>query len=197
MRMLTSLHNVVIGRLRSYPSLLVRAFDNPVRRAMHRPEVLFGTLVRQGDTVIDVGCGPGYFTTALAGLVGPQGRVLAADIRPGMLQAARQSAQRSGMLDRITFVHCTREQLGITERADFVLAFWMVHEVGRARTVTFLRELRTLMKPGARLLIAEPKVHVPAEVFARVVAGARDAGFAVSEGPPVRLSRSILCWIDP
>lgn len=62
MRMLTSLHNAVIGHLRSYPSLLVRAFDNPVRRALHRPEVLFGTLVRQGDTVIDVGCGPGYFS---------------------------------------------------------------------------------------------------------------------------------------
>lgn len=41
-----------------------------------------------GETVVDLGCGTGNLTLALLAAVGPQGRVLAVDISPRMLEVA-------------------------------------------------------------------------------------------------------------
>ena len=41
-------------------------------------------------TVLDVGCGPGFFTLDMARLVGPSGRVIAADLQEGMLEKLGQ-----------------------------------------------------------------------------------------------------------
>jgi 2-polyprenyl-3-methyl-5-hydroxy-6-metoxy-1,4-benzoquinol methylase len=55
----------------------------------------------QGKTVIDIGCGPGHYAVALAA----QGasRVLGVDFAPGMIEIARQRAERAGVTDRCTF----------------------------------------------------------------------------------------------
>ena len=47
-------------------------------------------------TVCDMGCGNGYYSLQLAKLVGPQGRVLAVDIQPEMLQACSRPAAEDG-----------------------------------------------------------------------------------------------------
>ena len=166
-------------------------FDNPLRGLVHRPRAIFDGLVSRGDTVVDVGCGLGFFTMALAELVGPDGRVVAVDLQPEMLARARRRAERRDLQDRIEFRPCTADRLGIPVKADFVLAFWMVHEV--ADRGAFLSEVRSLLQPSGRLLIAEPKGHVPPSLFERITGLARDAGFSVTAGPQVALSRSILC----
>lgn len=107
------------------------------------------------------------------------------------LRRARRRAERRGLRDRIEFHHCSRDSLGLTRTADFVLAFWMFHEVSQPRT--FLSEIRSILRTDGHLLIAEPKIHVPAAFFARSVVKMREAGYTVRDGPPVRLSRSVLC----
>ena len=166
-------------------------FDNPLRGLVHDPTAIFGDLVRPGDTVVDVGCGLGFFTLALAKLVGPGGRVIAVDVQREMLERARRRAERQGLVDRIEFCQCAPDRLGIEGVADFVLAFWMVHEVSQPEA--FLAEVRSLLRPSGHLLIAEPRGHVPESFFARTIERVREAGFEVSPGPAVRLSRSALC----
>jgi len=55
-------------------------FDNPIRRLFHDPKAILGDYVAPGQTVVDIGCGLGYFSLALARLVGPGGRVIAVEV---------------------------------------------------------------------------------------------------------------------
>ncbi|RPI99505.1 MAG: hypothetical protein EHM39_06405 [Chloroflexi bacterium] len=52
---------------------MIGSFDNPLRRLIHRPERILAGLVREGQTMLDVGPGMGYFTLPLAKLVGEGG----------------------------------------------------------------------------------------------------------------------------
>jgi ubiquinone/menaquinone biosynthesis C-methylase UbiE len=185
------LHKVLFHGPHTCPWWFGWTFDNPLRRLVHDPARILDGLVRPGDTVVDIGCGLGFFTIALARLVGPEGRVIAVDVQDGMLARARRRAERRGVADRIRFHRCAPDRLGLDCEADFVLAFWMVHEV--SQPATFLSEVRALLRPSSRFLVAEPKGHVPAASFARTVDRIRAAGFEVTAGPSVRFSRSVLC----
>jgi ubiquinone/menaquinone biosynthesis C-methylase UbiE len=169
-------------------------FDNRLRQLLHDPAVLFRDLVREGDTVADLGSGLGHFSIGLAGLVGATGKVIAVDLQPEMVRRAARRAERRGLLQRIDFRVCEPERLGLQEPLDFALAFWMVHEVPSQRAL--LAEVRAALRPTGRLLIAEPKGHVSARRFEATVERARAAGFAISEAPRVRLSRAVLCTPD-
>jgi protein-L-isoaspartate(D-aspartate) O-methyltransferase len=46
---------------------------------------------RNGDRVVHVGCGTGYYTAVLAEIVGPTGRVVAIEIDPGLVRRAREN----------------------------------------------------------------------------------------------------------
>src|ERR687885_2285006 len=67
------------------------------RRAKLPPEAtLRAAGVASGQTVVDVGCGPGYFTLPAAELVGPRGKVYGVDVQPEMVEACRQRAAEAG-----------------------------------------------------------------------------------------------------
>lgn len=179
----------------SCPWWFAYTFDNPLRRLIHNPREILGGLVRRGDTVVDIGAGLGFFTIALAELVGPQGRVIAVDIQPEMLSRTRRRAERRGLADRIEFQQASHAGMGVRGPVDFALAFWMVHEV--ADRAAFLSEVRSILHPTGHLLIVEPKGHVSPALFARITNTAAEAGFIVKDGRNVRLSRSILCAPRP
>lgn len=172
------------------PWWLIRAFDNPVRRLFQNPEAILAGLIAPGQTAVDIGCGIGYFTLALARLVGEHGLVFAVDLQSHMLNGLQRRAERQGLSKRIRLHQCTPDSLGLSEPVDFILAFWMVHEVpDRAR---LFREIRSLLKPQARLLFVEPKMHVGGDQFAQSVAFANQAGLREAGEPRIRLSRSRL-----
>lgn len=180
---------------RTCPWWLAYTFDNALRGLIHRPAEVLGGLVRRGDTAVDLGSGLGFFTLALAELVGPGGKVISVDIQAEMLRRSRRRAERRGLVDRIEFHQASHQGIGLSGPVDFVLAFWMVHEV-RDRA-GFLAEIRSLLRPGGQLLIAEPKGHVSPALFARITQMVRETGFNVKESRHVRLSRSILCVPEP
>jgi ubiquinone/menaquinone biosynthesis C-methylase UbiE len=177
------------------PWWLAYTFDNRLRRLIHDPAVLLRGLVQEGDTVADLGCGLGHFSIGLAGLVGATGKVIAVDVQPEMVRRAARRAERRGLWQRIDFRVCQPDRLGLTQPMDFVLAFWMVHEVPSPRAL--LAEVRAALKPTGHLLIAEPRGHVSGHGFAATVEKARAAGFAISEAPRVRLSRAVVCTPAP
>lgn len=166
-------------------------FDNPLRRLAHDPDSILGKYVGPGQTAVDIGCGLGYFSIALARIVGPGGKVIALDIQSQMIQRARRRAERHGLANRIDFRICTPDHLDVEGPVDFVLAFWVVHEVTDPKGL--LAEVRSLLHPRGQLLITEPKGHVSAARFAETVELARQAGFKTTCGPPVRFSRSVVC----
>lgn len=173
------------------PWWLGYTFDNPLRRLVHDPVEILGSFVEPGQTVVDIGCGLGYFSIALANIVGPNGKVIALDIQSQMIQRARHRAESQNVADRIDFRLCDANLLGVNGPVDFALAFWVVHEVTEPKNL--LVEVRSFLKPQGRLLIAEPKWHVPAGRFAETAELARNVGFQTSKGPVVRFSRAVVC----
>ena len=81
--------------------------------------------------------------------------------------------------------------LGVDETADFALAFWMLHEV--PDQAAFLAEVLACLRPGGRLLVVEPRVHVGGSTFERSVSDRlRGAGLLPVARPVVALSRAVL-----
>ena len=75
-------------------------------------------------------------------------------------------------------------------RVDFVLAFAVVHELPGASA--FFASAWRALKPGGRLLLAEPMGHVTADDFAGTVDTAAAAGLTAIDRPPIRGSRTAL-----
>lgn len=165
-------------------------FDNPLRRLLHNPRKILGPYVSQGDTVIDIGCGLGPFTTELARLVGPDGRVIAVDLQDKMLQRVKARVTKAGVADRVVLHRCQPDSLDLTEKADFILAFWMAHEVPDPRS--FFGQVASLLKVSGRLLLVELKGHVGREDFIRMVEEAKAAGLSPEESPSIAISRAVL-----
>ncbi len=162
--------------------------DNPLRRLLHNPERILGPYVKPGMIVMDVGCGMGMFSIAMARMVGERGRVIAIDLQQQMLDALQRRAEKAGVADRIQTHKCEQDRLGIEVQVDFALAFIMVHEVPDQRRL--LGEIHGCLKSGGKLLVAEPKIHVPLSAFQQTVTTAEELGFRVAEEPPVRWCRA-------
>ena len=172
------------------PWWLLPTFDNPLRRLIQNPYRILNRWVHPGDTVIDLGCGMGYFSIPLARMVGPKGRVICVDVQQQMLDGLRRRAVRAGVLSQITLHRCEPTQLGLTVPADFVLAFWMLHEV--PDQTAFLAEIAAYLKPNGCLLIVEPRVHVGGAAFEQSVEIACRAGLLPVTRPAVAVSRAVL-----
>jgi ubiquinone/menaquinone biosynthesis C-methylase UbiE len=164
---------------------------SPVRRLRQDPMRILRPFVQEGMTVVEPGCGMGFFTLDLARLVGSTGRVVAVDLQPRMLAGLARRARKAGLADRIEARLAMRQSLGIDDlggSADFVLAFAVVHEL--PDQVPFFADMYAVLKPGGRMLLAEPRGHVSDAGFASTIACATRAGFAASPGPSIRRSRS-------
>lgn len=164
--------------------------DNPLRRLLHNPEKLLGPYVKPGTAVMDIGCGMGLFSIAMARMVGEGGKVVAIDLQQQMLDVLRRRAEKAGVADRITTHKCEQDRLGVDAQADFALAFMMIHEVPDQRRL--LAEIHGCLKPGGKLLVAEPKIHVTDPAFRQTVITAEEVGFRVAEEPPVRWCRAVV-----
>jgi len=164
---------------------------NPIRSISQNPKKTLQRFIRKGDTVLDAGCGPGYFTTVMAELVGENGLVIAADIQEWMLEKVRRRVKRAGLLRQVRLHLAQADRLNVpSDHVDFALAFWMAHEVpDKGRLFT---EILGCLKPGGILLLAEPKTHINENNFRRIVEAAGKAGFISADPVPVRLSRAVI-----
>src|SRR5882762_8513729 len=175
-------------RLEVCPAWFAWVINNPLRRWLHKPEEILGRLISPGFTVVELGCGSGPFTIALAKMVGSSGRVIAADIQPAMLAKVQRRVAQAGVQDRVELHLCGRERVGLSARVDFVLAFWMVHEVKNA--VSLFAEMHEALNPDGKLLLVEPKLHVGWRDFEKEVDAALEAGLKILARPLVRLSHA-------
>ena len=172
------------------PWWLAYTFDNPLRRIFHRPEEIFAPYLKEGMTAIDLGCGMGYFSIAMAKIVGESGKVLAVDVQQKMLDTLIQRARKAGVAHRIAPVLCAEDNIGSHAAVDFALAFWMAHET--PDELGFLTQVHAILKKSGKLLLAEPKLHVSGAEFRKTVAIAARIGFQPIGSPIISLSHAAL-----
>lgn len=172
------------------PVWLSSLLDNKLRTFVHNPQKIMGDYVKRGQTVADIGCGPGFFSVALAEMVGEEGRVWAVDLQPQMLAKVKVTAERLDIQSRMVLHQCQENSLNIEEKMDFALAFWMVHEVPSARK--FFDDIVNILKPNGLFMLIEPKVHTNAAKFQAEITAAYEAGLKPCKELKVRISRGML-----
>lgn len=113
-------------------------------------EAVFPSLpVRQGDQVLDVGCGFGDTAVKLAALVGPAGNVVGIDCCDAFLDYARAELRARG-LTNISYVRGDAEIVLPTSQFDFVFARFGT--MFFANPVAGLRNMRKALRPGGRMV---------------------------------------------
>jgi ubiquinone/menaquinone biosynthesis C-methylase UbiE len=173
------------------PPWLSFSLDNRIRRMIHDPEIILKRFILPGDTVVDIGCGPGYFAIPMAFMVGEKGKVIAVDLQDKMITKLKANIKKSFLIkNRIEPVICEPNDLKVEAKADFVLTFWMVHEVTDVDGL--FRQIKEILKPGAYYLLSEPKYHVPKKQYSWLLGKAEAAGFKQVEEGDIALSRSMI-----
>ncbi|MBW2030841.1 MAG: class I SAM-dependent methyltransferase [Deltaproteobacteria bacterium] len=166
------------------------SLDSRIRRWFQNPRKILEPYVTEGMTVLDFGCGPGFFSIDMAYMVGPSGRVIAVDLQEGMLQILRDKILGTELEERITLHRCEELMVNIPREIDFALAFYMIHELPDQRS--FFKEIAEALRPQGRLLVVEPPFHVSKEDFEETIQKAQGAGFVLVERPKVLLSKAAL-----
>ncbi len=166
------------------------SLDNRIRRWIQNPHKILKPYIEERMTVLDIGCGPGFFSINMAQMVGKSGRVIAADLQEDMLQKVRNKIQGTGLEKRIILHKSEENRIGVSEKVDFVFAFYVVHELPNQKK--FFEELKSILKPEGKVLIVEPPFHVSKTAFEETIRNARDAGFTPSEGPKVFFSKTAI-----
>jgi ubiquinone/menaquinone biosynthesis C-methylase UbiE len=177
-------------RNRVCPVHLAGSLDNRLRRWVQNPERILKPHVREGMTALDVGCGPGFFSIDLARLVGPSGRVIACDLQPGMLQKLKAKIEGTDLANRITLHRCEEDRIGVSEKVDFVLAFYVVHELTDPRA--FFEEVASLLKPGGQVFIVEPPLHVSRAGFEETLRQAAGVGLTLTTRPRLPFNKAAI-----
>jgi len=116
-----------MGRGKVYPASAARHLLNPLRLLVQPPgRVVRRMQLRADDRVLELGCGPGWFSPALARAV-PRGSLTLCDLQPGMLALA---ARRTAAYTNVEYVSADAGDLPFGDGAfDAVLLATVLGEV--------------------------------------------------------------------
>ncbi len=129
--------------------------DNPLRRLFSPPGRFVGPFVGPGQTAADLGCGPGFFTVALADRVGPEGVVYAVDSDPKAVRAVVTKAGERGFRT-VKARPCSAAALGFiaSGTVDFILAHGLLCSIAPAERDAAVAEIKRILKPGGRAYLS-------------------------------------------
>lgn len=110
--------------------------------------------VRPGHRVLDLAGGTGDLTKEFSKLVGPEGKVVLADINASMLEVGRTKLTNQGYVGNIDYVQANAERLPFaSNQFDLVtIAFGLRNVTDKHQA---LNDMARILKPGGRLLVLE------------------------------------------
>jgi ubiquinone/menaquinone biosynthesis C-methylase UbiE len=133
------------------------AHDNILRRLFGNPRK-YSSYVGQGQTVADLGCGPGFYALTLAKSVGPKGRVYAVDSDAKAVRAVESKAAEHGYKN-IEAHASSAADLGFIEdnSVDFVLADGLLCSMAPQDHASTVSEIKRILMPGGKAFLAVAK----------------------------------------
>ena len=118
--------------------------------------------LKPGQQVLEVGCGPGFFTIPAARIVGEKGGVWALDISPAAVEHVQRKIENEGVPNvRVMLANATKT--GLPDRSfDLAFLFGFTHAIGDMKSI--LVELHRLLKPSG-ILSTEGQLWRSSELF--------------------------------
>jgi ubiquinone/menaquinone biosynthesis C-methylase UbiE len=116
-----------------------------------RPLLLTG--LREGQRVLDAGCGPGGILETIAGMVGPTGRAVGLDLSEERLAEARRLLQHHGNVD---FVRGDVRETGLEDASfDYTWSQYVFEYLPLAARQRALAEFIRVTRPGGKVVVSE------------------------------------------
>ncbi len=130
--------------------------------------------LREGQRLLEVGCGPGFFTVPAARVVGTNGSVCALDISPAAVNRVRQKLADAGVTNAEAVLGDAAETGLPGNRFDLVFLFGFHAPAGvKSEEIDrILRETHRVLKPEG-ILAVEGRIQPPPELFNRIAANGR------------------------
>jgi ubiquinone/menaquinone biosynthesis C-methylase UbiE len=137
----------------AFPASDAPALLNPLRRLIQDPRrtiAAFG--LSRGDTVLEIGSGPGYFSPHALNAIGATGRLICLDLQPEMLALLRDRLSEGGL--RADLVAGEAGHLPL--RGGNIDSVFMINVLGEVPDPRgALEEVRRAIKPGGTLAVNE------------------------------------------
>lgn len=136
------------------PQFMANLVDNPMRRRIQPPdETPARHGIEPGMTVLEVGPGNGTYTVASARRVGSEGKVVAIDVEPKMIQRVRRRAQAEGVENieaRVADVY------DLPFEDEYFDAIYMIADIGEIPTPEkAMKEFHRVLRPSGTLAFSE------------------------------------------
>jgi ubiquinone/menaquinone biosynthesis C-methylase UbiE len=130
------------------------------RETQEQPQLVIDALeIKPGQTIADLGAGSGYYSFRIAPLVGPNGKVLAIDIEPRMLEAIAERARREHIANVTTVRSSAQDPNLAPGSVDLLFMVDVYHELEYPYEV--MTKVRTALKPGGRVALVEYRAEDP------------------------------------
>jgi ubiquinone/menaquinone biosynthesis C-methylase UbiE len=129
----------------------IARMEEPARADWQKPDEVIGSLhLEAGDSICDIGAGPGYFSLRAARAVQPEGRVWAVDVVPRMLEILRQRIQAAGVRNVTPVLALDGDPLLPDGTCDVALIVDTYHHFPDG--TAYLRRLARTLKKGGRIV---------------------------------------------
>jgi ubiquinone/menaquinone biosynthesis C-methylase UbiE len=181
----------------------VDVFDDPTRAEWQKPAELVEALnILEGMVVVDIGAGTGYFNPFLSRAAGPQGRVLALDLEPGLVAHMNERAKREET-SNVTARQCASDDAGLElHSVDRILIVNTYHHFDDRHD--YFSRLRQALTPDGTVSIVDFKkialpVGPPVEhklAREQIVTEMEHAGYRLVKEPDVLPYQNFLVFAD-
>ena len=124
--------------------------DNSILPIFRSPEKLLAAAeLGAGQSVLEVGCGPGFFTIPVAKVVGELGIIYAVDVHPAAIARVKERIE-SGRIRNVTPILSNASATGLPDQSiDLAFVFGLLHIAGGIEDV--ISEIYRVLKPDGVL----------------------------------------------
>ncbi len=129
--------------------------DNSLRRKFSNPyQTLENAGIKSGQSVLEVGCGPGFFTLPCSEITGTDGLVYALDIHPLAIKRVKEKMEMHS-LSNIIPIEASATDTGLTEQSIDLAFFFGVPRLLRDEILlkNVLKEIRRVLREKGRVSI--------------------------------------------
>jgi len=156
------------------------ALIHPFRRLITNPfRLIKAADVKEKMKVLELGCGPGYFTQALAQKVGKKGKIYAHDIQTEMITKAKNRSRNFKIKNNINFLHSNSTNLSLADESiDLIFACNVFEEIDKQKQTSLTtKELLRIAKPNTTLFVKEHAAYVGKKRIKRIYSQIKNEGF--------------------